>query len=135
MKTNLFTLIALVCVVLFSGCKKDDDAQFNYDLDMLYGKWRITSLYSSGKWVDVTTYPGSILLDPTYATFYKDGTYYGSGEFGNGSGTYKAIGNSVTTYVDGKEYVRYDIISLSASICELNMVAGSSSLKVKCTKQ
>ncbi|MEG2318259.1 MAG: lipocalin family protein [Rikenellaceae bacterium] len=70
-----------------------------------------------------------------YATFKTDGTYVGKGSLGNGTGTYKVNGNTVTCYVNGVEYLRYEIISMSASKCELNVIAGAESMKIRCKKQ
>lgn len=132
---KLLILTTLLCTLLFIGCSKDDDPKFNYDLNTLYGKWKITHLYVTDGYIDVSTYPGNTIVPATYATFKADGTYSGSGYFGNGSGTYKAVGNAVTCYIEGKEYARYDVITLSGNNCELTMSMGSSSTKIKCQKQ
>lgn len=43
MKKYLFAL--LVCVMAFAGCSKDDETpKFNYDLETLYGTWRVTEV-------------------------------------------------------------------------------------------
>lgn len=137
MKTfsKFFVFLMLSTIMLLSSCSKDDEPKFNYDLNLLYGKWRITEMYTSNKWVDVTTYPGNLVMPPTYATFNSDGAYSGSGYFGTGSGKYVAIGSSITTYIDNEEYAKYDVISLNGTSCELNMSIGSSSIKIRCKKQ
>jgi len=135
MKKILFCLMALV---MMAGCSKEDEPTFNYDLDILIGTWRVTHvMQDNGAYLDVTTTIAEMVFEPTYATFNADGTYYGSGEFGTGSGTYKAVGNTIITYVGGEEYLKYDVLSLNVDQCELKMyqTGEESSIKIKCKKQ
>ena len=69
--------------------------------------------------------------------FNSDGTYSGRGYFGNGSGTYTAKGKTIITYVNGKEYLRYEVKSLSNNIAELSMTVDGSgeTLEVKAMKK
>ena len=137
MKKYLFAV--LLCAMALVGCSEDDEHQvFNYDLEMLYGTWRVTEIeQSDGSFFDVTTTVGEMVFEPTYATFNEDGTYSGRGFFGNGSGTYKAVGNTIYTYVDGEEYMRYEVISLAGNKAHLKMKenGSSSSIEIICTKQ
>lgn len=136
MRLRTVTLMAaLLCAVLFSGCTTEDEKSFDYDLNLLYGKWRVTEINASGGWIDVTTYPGNSEMEPTYATFNSNGTYSGSGAFGSGAGTYSAVGSTVITYIEGKEFMRYEVISLTSSRCELMMKEGKTSLRMRCQKQ
>lgn len=45
-------------------------------------------------------------------------------------------GSTITCFVEGKEFVKYDIISLAENNCELRMyISGSDTdLKIKCRK-
>lgn len=134
-KVFLFFVLTVVSFV-FVGCSSDDDDNgFDYDVNMLIGKWQITEIQMDGKYVDVTKPPYYPTIPSTYATFKTDGSYYGSGYFGTGSGTYKTKGKRITCYVEGTEYARYDVLSLSGSECELNMSMEGNSLKIKCKKQ
>ena len=54
-------------------------------------------------------------------SFYENGAYYGSGFFGNGSGTYKAYGKTIETFVDGEYYLTYTIVSLTDANAEVVM--------------
>lgn len=92
---------------------------------------------SSGTYLDVTTTIAQTVFKPTYATFNADGTYYGSGEFGTGSGTYTAIGKTITTFVSGQEYLKYDVVSLTGTTAELVMseTGSTSTIKIKVAKQ
>lgn len=131
-------LLAVILPLLFAGCSKDEDPSFDYDVTLLHGKWRVTHvMQSSGTYLDVTTYVGQLVFKPTYATFNADGSYSGSGEFGTGSGTYTAIGKTITTFVSGKEYLKYDVVSLTGTTAELVMseTGSTSTIKVKVTKQ
>lgn len=71
----------------------------------------------------------------TYASFKSDGTYYGSGYFGTGSGTWSIKGNTVNTYVGGKLYASYEIISVTSTTSELKMSMGSDAIWIKCKKE
>lgn len=127
-QTLLF--FALVLSIAFTSCSKDDDEpKFNYDINILIGTWEITEV-DTGDGYDIW------VLEATSATFNSDGTYVGKGYFGNGKGTYTAEDNTVTCYVDGKEFLKYDVINLAAKSCELKMyVEGGSSIKIKCKKK
>lgn len=140
MKRFLLSMLAVALVACtFSSCSKDDDEpKFDYPMETLVGKWRITHVeQKDGSMFDVTTAIAEKVFKPTYATFNTDGTYSGSGEFGNGSGTFKAIGKTITCYVSGKEYLKYDVLSLSGTQCELKMyeTGSDSSIKIRCKKQ
>ena len=102
----------MIASFAFISCSNDDD-QYN---SAIVGKWKITEVKTSKS--------GSYIAWPfktTYALFKSDGTYYGSGYFGAGSGTWAAKGNTINTYVDGKLYVSYEIISLTSTTSELKM--------------
>lgn len=124
MKKILF-LLAMLPMFVLTSCSKDDEADFNYPMETLYGTWEGTGINVDGKWIDPTDW-----LYTKFAfsiKFNADGTYSGKGYFGNGSGTYKAEGNMIYTYVSGEEYARYKVKSLSNNEAELVMsVEGSS---------
>lgn len=133
---KFFTLMLITLMVV--SCEKDEkvDSSFNYDIDLLYGTWRVTHVeQSDGSFLDVTTSVAQNFFEPTYATFKSDGTYSGKGFFGNGSGTYKTSGNTITTYVENEVYLMYDVVSLNAGECQLVMRDDSGSMKIKCKKQ
>ena len=139
-KIYFFTLAVLpilFVVTLLSSCSKDDGEESMIDKTLLCGTWRITSLdRGNGTYIDVTTYPGTLLMNPTYATFNTDGTYSGRGYFGTGSGTYKVKGNTIYTYVDGEESMKYNVLNITGTSCTLQIAKTGSeeTLKVICTK-
>ena len=129
MKKHLFLLLTLVvATVAFVSCSNDDDDnQYNSDL---VGTWKITEVKTSQS--------GSYIAWPfktTYASFKSDGTYYGSGYFGNGSGTWSIKGNTVNTYVGGELYASYEIISVTSTTSELKMSMDGESIWIKCKKE
>ncbi len=132
-KISVLMLAMLTMCFTFSSCSDDDD-KFDYPMETLYGTWDLTDVQlSSGEWIDLTRwqyseYRASIRFNP-------DNTYYGSGYFGNGRGTYKASGNTIITYVDGEEYLRYTIKSVNGDRLEGTMYDGSSSINFKAEKQ
>lgn len=132
MKKVLYMLAMVLPMVVFTSCSKDDEDEpiFDYDKNLIYGTWVISEIEVDGIWIDW-------MLDETSATFNPDGTYYGKGEYGNGSGTYVAEGKTITCYVSGEEYLKYDVISLTENICELRMYNsyGDSESNIRCIKE
>ena len=121
-------LTLVVATVAFVSCSNDDDDnQYNSDI---VGTWKITEVKTSqsGSYID---WP----FKTTYATFKSDGTYYGSGYFGNGSGTWSIKGNTLNTYVGGELYASYEIISVTSTTSELKMSMDGESIWIKCKKE
>lgn len=141
MKKNLFCwslmLLMLASSMVFTGCSEDDEEKFDYPMKTLYGTWEGTGIYmeSYNKWIDPSNWMYSEFQFSI--TFYEGGKYYGKGYFGTGSGTYKAKGNTITTYVDGEVYLRYDIKSLTANNAELIMYYNDSEdyIRLRVTKK
>lgn len=126
-----FLLLCATSVFVLSSCSSDDD-EFAYPMESLYGTWDGTAVKMDGRWLDITSYWYEDLQFSI--TFYNNGNYYGRGYFGTGSGTYKAEGNYIYTYVGGKPYYNYRIKSLSNNNAELVMYnpdKPSSSLEIK----
>lgn len=123
MKKTLFPLLLVVVLpMLFIGCSNHNQPTFDYDIKILHGKWRITHVeQKDGSMFDVTTAIAEKVFKPTYATFNQDGTYTGIGAFGYGSGTYTAIGKTITTFISGEQYLKYNVVSLTESRAELIM--------------
>lgn len=129
MKKQLFLLLTLVVATFaFVLCSNDDDDN-QYD-SAIVGTWKITEVKTSlsGTYIN---WP----FKATYASFKSDGTYYGSGYFGNGSGTCSIKGNTVNTYVDGDLYASYEIISVTSTTSELKMSMDGESIWIKCKKE
>lgn len=128
------TLLFTAMFLTFSACSNDDD-EFDYPMDTLYGTWEGISINIDGSWTDITEYPFTKFAFSI--KFNSDGTYIGKGYYGNGSGTYTAKGKTIITYVNGKEYLRYDIKSLTNNVAELSMTVDGSgeSIIVKVKKK
>ena len=128
-------LRAVICAVTFMGCEKDEQESFKFDIENLYGTWQGIAIQSNGEWIDITQPPHTNLAFSV--VFYENGTYSGSGYFGNGSGTYKAEGDMIYTYIDGEELYRYKVHSISNGIAEVSMgVAGDNiTLEIKLQKK
>lgn len=132
--------LSLMLMLLFAvGCSKDDEVDnFDYSMDTLYGTWRITHVeQNDGSMFDVTTALAEKVFEPTYATFNKNGTYTGKGFFGNGAGTYKAKGKTLTCYIDGEVFLMYDVLNLKNNECTLLVreEGSTSTVKIQCKKQ
>ena len=129
-----FFMLVTALSVCLSSCSKDDEDTFDYPMSQLYGKWKAVELQVDGKWYNVTRYPYTKF--GMSITFYEDGTFYGSGYLGNGSGTYKTKGkNQIITYVSGKEYATYTVNSISSGEADLTLSMGSESLRMKAEKK
>ena len=128
MKKYLFLLLTLVVTSFaFVSCSDDDDNQYN---SAIVGTWKITAVKTSQS--------GSYIgwpFETTYASFKSDGTYYGSGYFGTGSGKWSIKGNTINTYVGGELYVSYEIISVTSTTSELKMSVGGHAIWIKCKKE
>ena len=127
--------MAVICAVTFMGCEKDEQESFKFDIENLYGTWQGIAIQSNGEWIEITQPPPTNLAFSV--VFYENGTYSGSGYFGNGSGTYKAEGDMIYTYIDGEELYRYKVHSISNGIAEVSMgVAGDNiTLEIKLQKK
>ncbi|MCC8089580.1 MAG: hypothetical protein LIO79_10035 [Rikenellaceae bacterium] len=104
----------IVLLSIFTGCSKDDKNSFDYDADLLFGRWRIIEAEYEGNYIDVTENTiinvkdeetGNYTAYPfgaTYATFTNQMNYRGAGSFGEGMGTYKFSGKKIeiTIYAD-----------------------------------
>lgn len=137
MKTKILLTLVLLCTI-FSSCDKEEKEKnsFDYPMETLYGIWDGTEIYleKTSQWVDITKYPYTEF--GFSIRFKSDKTYTGSGYFGNGSGTYEAIGKTVITYVNGKEYARYTVKSLTNNRAELTMdMGGTSTMDVRVKKK
>lgn len=132
MKKYLF-LFLMAMPLLFASCSSDDDDDDSaYPMKELYGKWRVAEMNVYGTWFDVTKYPYSQF--EMEITFFEDGTYYGSGYLGNGKGTYKVSGNTITTYVDGELYITYTINSLTEHTADLTLNMEGLELRMRAKK-
>lgn len=112
MKKYLFFLLTLVVASFaFISYSSDDDDNGDYDKSMIVGTWEMTAVKTSesGTYVD---WP----FNKTYATFKADGSYYGSGYFGTGRGTWSLKGNTLNTYVEGELFASYTIISATSTV-------------------
>lgn len=126
-------MLLLATMFTFTACSSDDDESDSFITDNIIGTWEGTAAFVDGKWIDITEWPYSSRLGFS-ATFYNDGTYYGRGAFGTGSGTYKIKGKTIETYVSGKLYLKYNVKSMTSNTAELSIVEGSNSLDVKVRK-
>lgn len=129
---SILTIVAVtMCAFSFVSCSSDDDD--NLSTADVVGTWMTTSVQIDGKWVDLT----SSLYESqrAYANFKSDGTYVGWGSLGNGSGTWKLEGRTLTTYVSGKVYITYSNIVLNGSEMSGTMSQGSTSMNFKAKKQ
>lgn len=130
MKQLKFVAILMIGLLSFGfqSCSSDDDEPTVNDI---VGTWKLTEV-STNDGASFTSW----ILQTTTATFNADGTYSGKGYFGTGSGTWKQSGKMITTYIDGSEYIRYEVKELTSSTCTLvmSMKGSDSTIWVKCVK-
>ena len=126
-------LILASVVTMFSSCSSEEKSKFNYPMETIYGTWDATHIKLNDSWTSLNWLGSKYNFS---ATFYNTGKYYGRGYFGSGWGTYKASGNTITTFVDGKEYYVYKIISFASNEAHVSMgPRGEEGLEIKLRKQ
>ena len=116
MKKILFVLAIMPLLIM--GCSKDkvNDFDFDYDIELLQGEWRIAEIeVDDGVYIDITTPEAEAVVKPTYVTFYSNGTLTMKGAIGDYNGKYTTNGKNIIIYRDGKKYLSGDFESLSAS--------------------
>ena len=125
---HLLTTITTILIAAFSitSCQKEGGWTFDYPQETLCGgTWNGAAVYIDDHWVDITSPMFSNLQFSI--RFNTDGTYYGRGYFGNGSGTYKASGKTITTYVDGELFYTYTVKTMTGNEAELTMASATGS--------
>ena len=126
-KYFLFLIVALVTTVSFTSCSDDDD-DVKFSKEDLYGTWELVEVNFGDGWYNLTEWPYSYYS--AEITFYENGSYYGDGYFGNGRGTYKTHGNTITTYIGGEVYFIYKVSELSGSYMRGTMSDGSDTVEI-----
>lgn len=139
MRKNVLLLMSILMLLLV-GCSKDEIDTFDYDINLLFGKWRVTHIATErGEYTDVTNKIAESIFEPTYITLSANGKYVGVGKFGDGNGTYKAKGNVVSIYNEGEKeaYLNFRFISLTDTNCEVAVFDDDSSAEfyLKCRKE
>lgn len=130
---KVFSLMLLLAtmMVFLPSCSGDDDEPEDIKSQMI-GTWDATSVkFDDTDWIDISNRPSMALS----ITFNKDGSYYGRGALGNGSGTYTVSGKTIKTYVGGELYGTYYVKSVSGNYAELRLTMGSSSMDIKATRR
>lgn len=113
------TILLAAAVILLLSCTKQEGPGFNYDINLVLGRWRVTAFEQDGAELSIEGWPS--ILGATRAVFSSNGSFFGSGMFGSGIGTYTAAGNTIITYMDGAELYRYDVISLTGDLCRFKV--------------
>lgn len=124
-------MFAIAVTLAIVSCTKNEDnaggggtvSAFNYPISQLYGTWDCTHVLVDYNWQEVS--------NMFSATFYEDGSYSGRGVLGNGTGTYQAVGNTITTYVNGSMFYKYDVIEFNGSTAQLKMYKGTTQAEIE----
>lgn len=127
-KLLAFLMVGIIAIA-FQSCGSDNDD--DPTMDNIIGSWKFTEVSTNGG-TSFSTWP----MQATGATFNENGTYTGYGYFGNGSGTWTKKGNTIITYVDGEEYLRYEIKEQTSATATLiiSMTGSSATIWVRCVK-
>lgn len=128
MKKILFAL-AMLPLFAFVGCSSDDDNEktpgndFDYSIELLYGKWTATSVDVDGDVIDLTDPVMEMVVEPTTVTFEKDGNYSSTGLVGEGTGEYIAKDKTIATSIKDGETISFKVKSLEAktALVEVNV--------------
>ena len=133
-KILLSAVFTALTLTAFTSCSSDDNTTEIVDSNSLQGKiignWKLTEVGS----MDVNNSPLPN-INNTYIKFNSNGTYSGSGYFGNGEGTYKIDGKIIKTYISNELYMTYEVISIENNIADLYIIEGDGKLKIKAVKQ
>lgn len=123
-KTIRLMLLCLLTSIAVCSCQKGSYWDFKYPKNVLCkGTWWSSECFLDGEWIDISR---PQFIDVQFSIkFYTDGTYYGTGAFGNGKGTYDAHGNTIRTYVNGRLYFTYTVHSLNNDVAEITMFTKS----------
>lgn len=109
----------MVTVILTKNYPRTID--FDYDIKMLYGKWRATRLEGEGvpnTPIDLT----NPFAKATYITFDKNGVLLTEGYLGNGKGRYATKDKLIVTAVDG-EVVSFEMLELNEATAKIEIDA------------
>ena len=126
MKKILFALAIVPLLVI--GCSSDDDdntpiVDFGYNIELLYGEWRATSVeIMEGVSVDLTDPEVEEDVEPTYITFKENNVYTSKGVLGEGTGTYITKDKTITTSL-GDEKISFEMTALDTKIAKIKLVA------------
>ena len=128
-KISCVMLLLAMLSLCVTSCSKDDDVDlgtFDYPTNELFGTWKASTIYIkvSLRWIIVEDNPQYNMS----ITFNPDGTFSGEGYLGNGSGTYKLHGKTITTYIDGKVYIVYTVNELSSRVANITLTMGKESI-------
>lgn len=128
---SLMLLLATIVLVL-PGCSNEKDEPDAGIQENIIGTWdAIAVKFEDTDWIDISNRPSLAIS----ITFNKNGSYYGRGALGNGSGTYSVSGKTIKTFVDGELYGTYYVKSLSDKNAELTLTMGSSSMEIRAVKR
>lgn len=105
----------LVTVILTKNYKRTVD--FDYDIQLLYGEWRATSLEGVPDGPIDLTNP---YAKATYISFDKKGVYTAKGIMGDGTGRYATEDKTIYTLV-GKDNVEFEMTALDASTARIEV--------------
>ena len=118
--------------IAISSCSDNKDEPDAGIKENIIGTWDAASVkFSDTDWIDITNRPTLAMS----ITFNSDGSYYGRGALGNGSGTYTISGKTIKTYVGGELYGTYVVKTLSGNHAELSLSMDGSTMEIRATKR
>lgn len=129
MKKSFLWIALFAMSVMLTSCSKDDDVdlgQFDYPINELFGTWKASIIWVGSRYITVSHYPQYAMQ----ITFNSDGTFRGSGYLGDGSGTYKVSGKTITTYVDGGVYATYYVTKYEQGAADFTITIGKESIRM-----
>ena len=125
-------LLFATIIISMTSCSDDKNEPDAGIKENIIGTWDATEVkFSDGDWFDITNQPTLAMS----ITFNSDGSYYGRGALGNGSGTYTISGKTIKTYVGGELYGTYVVKSLAGNHAELSLSMDGSTMEIRATKR
>lgn len=118
--------VCFAAMIVFASCGGDDKKENKWK-SFATGTWKLTEIKLDG-WENVEG-----KMDASI-TFVDESNYKGTGAFGNGKGTYDFSGDTLITYVRGKEYMRYVIKYADEESAKLEMWLRGESMDIHVKK-
>ncbi len=130
---KLLVFLFIFNYFLINSCSSKDTSdndEFIYDLNTLYGIWKVTEIDTGSGYEPVHD-----LMIQTYTTFNSDGTYSTKGYYGSGSGKYLTVNKSIKCYIEDKLFMTFEVLNLSENNAEFKMSKYNGTAKIKYQKQ
>lgn len=132
-------LLALMLSLGFASCGSDDDDENGGNdvslKEQVIGTWELSEIYTANGW-EAAAAAG---WERTTATFGTNGSYKGTGQLGNGEGTYTVQGQDIVCtvkYTNATVTLKYRFEQLQGKTATVSLtMADGTTYRVRAIKQ